>query len=93
MAQAYLYAEGAGPQPEELDALRAIWTFGVAGAWGRPLGVGEMRRMLVAELIVKAHRQRSQHPEGWAAWAKEHRHESELLNTAARIVEEYSNGE
>jgi hypothetical protein len=82
MARAYLYAEGDGPEPTELDALRAIRVFGAEAVWGRPIGVGEMKRMMVAESIVRAHVSRATHKEGWAAWAAANPGLNALLNAA-----------
>jgi hypothetical protein len=86
MARAYLYAEGDGPEPRELDALRAIQAFGAEAVWGRPIGVGEMRRMLVADSIVRAHIGRATHKEGWAAWAADNPEQNALLNTAMKMA-------
>jgi hypothetical protein len=82
MALAYLFADGDGPEPRELDALRAIRTFGAQAVWGRPVGVGEIRRMTFAERIVGAYRSRDKHPDGWAAWAAANPILNRLLNAA-----------
>jgi hypothetical protein len=82
MARAYAYAEGDGPEPIELDGLRAIRAFGAEAVWGRPLGVGEMRRMTVADSIVRAYEARGAHPDGWVAWASANPGMSALLNAA-----------
>jgi hypothetical protein len=86
MARAYLYADGDGPEPKELDALRAIEVFGAEAVWGRPIGVGEMRRMMVADAIVRAHHGRATHKEGWAAWAAANPEQNALLNAAMRLA-------
>ena len=87
MARAYLYAEGDGPEPRELDALRAIRMFGAEAVWGRSLGVGEMKRMMVAESVVRAHVGRATHKEGWAAWAAANPGPNALLNAAMFAAE------
>jgi hypothetical protein len=86
MARAYLYAEGDGPEPKELDALRAIGVFGAEAVWGRPIGVGEMRRMMAADAIVRAHMGRAKHKEGWAAWAAANPEQNALLNAAMMLA-------
>lgn len=86
MARAYLYAEGDGPEPVELDALRAIQVFGAEAVWGRPIGVGEMKRMMVAESIVRAHIGRAKHKEGWAAWAAANPDLNALLIAAMKMA-------
>ena len=88
MARAYLYADGDGPEPRELDAMRAIRAFGAEAVWGRPLGVGEIRRMVVAENIVQAYRARAAHSDGWAAWASANPDANRLLNLAMRLANE-----
>lgn len=86
MARAYLFADGDGPEPRELDALRAIRVFGAEAVWGRPLGVGEIKRMTVAESIVRAHVGRATHKAGWAAWAAANPGQNALLNAAMKMA-------
>ena len=86
MARAYAYADGDGPEPRELDALRAIRAFGAEAVWGRPIGVGEIKRMVLADNIVQAYRGRLAHADGWAAWASENPEANSLLNLAMRLA-------
>jgi hypothetical protein len=86
MACAYAYAEGAGPQPGELNKLALIERFGCKAILGREvLGGAELQRMLLAERIVRSHFDRT-NAEDWAAWAKEHPHDNDLLNEAMKLA-------
>ena len=81
MALAYAYAEGDGPEPDELIAGRLVDRFGAAAVYGRPLGYGELKRMLTAENIVNAYRARDASA-NWAQWATENPELNRLLNEA-----------
>jgi hypothetical protein len=85
MARAYAYAEGDGPEPRELAQLKAINRFGAEAVMGRPLGVGEIRRMTTAEAIVGGYQQRAR-AESWASWASAHPESSALLILAMRAA-------
>lgn len=65
---AYRYADGRGPIPAELVALSYIDRFGAQAVLGRPLGYGEIQRMLTAENIVKWYNER-QKSGNFAQWA------------------------
>lgn len=59
--------------------LRLIDRFGVRAVLGRDtLGAGEMRRMLTAERVVRAYRDRAG-AANWAEWAKDNPDDSRLL--------------
>lgn len=51
----------------------------------RVLSTGEMLRMLRAETVIKAYREREQ-AQNWAEWAKRHESEAEILNTAMKAA-------
>ena len=53
-----------------MQALWAIDRFGVPGVYGRLLGVGEIRRMTRAELIVHASQAQTQNA-NWAEWHRD----------------------
>lgn len=88
MARAYAYAAGDGPFIRELELLWLIDRFGAQSVMGRMLGVGEMRRMIAVEGIVKSFRDRQESAE-WAKWASE----NEALNALLiRATEYYERG-
>lgn len=79
MAAAYAYADGGRLSPE-IEALKMIDRFGAQAVYGRPLGIGEMRRLLTAERIVKIYVDRAEFETGYANWG--------IANPdAARILE------
>jgi hypothetical protein len=86
MAAAYRHADAGEPAPGELVAISYIDRFGAQAVYGRPLGAGEMRRMSLVENIVNAYRARER-SDNWAAWAKEHPRDSELLAQAAKAAD------
>ena len=81
MGRAYVYAAG-GPQILETELLHYIDRFGAQNVYGRPLSIGELRRLNLYERVVNAYRARAKHPDGWAAWAGTHRSDAELLEMA-----------
>lgn len=94
--EAYAYAEAAAdPEtnllpspPDELLLLQYIDRFGVMAVLGRPvLSAGEIRRMITAENIVSAYRDRKT-SKNWGAWAQEHPGASRLLGE----IEKANNG-
>lgn len=50
---------------------------------GRPLGAGEIRRMITAENIVRAYTERKRSTD-WAGWASANPTEARLLDQALR---------
>lgn len=77
IAAAYRYAAGEGKMPRELETLRYIDRFGL-GVIGRPPGAGEMRRISIAERVVKAYQDMNK-SDNWAAWASAHPNDAKLL--------------
>ncbi len=49
--------------------------------FGRPIGAGEMFRIVTSENIVRAYNARGPR-EKWAEWARENKEQSTLLNQA-----------
>ncbi len=86
MAAAYRYARGETDPPAEIITLGYIDRFGAQAIYGRPLGYGEMRRMIVAENVVKWHKERSV-AENWAAWANENHDKAALLAECERLIQ------
>ncbi len=77
-----------GPVSDELSTLALIDRFGVRAVLGdRVLHTGEMLRMLRAETIVKAYREREQAP-NWAEWAQRNANVSTILNAAMKAAED-----
>jgi hypothetical protein len=87
VAVAYAYAEGDGPKPRELTQLEAIDRFGVVGVMGRPLGMGEIRRLATCQNVVVWHTERSRQ-ENWAQWAEDNPEKDAILNEAMRLAKE-----
>lgn len=85
MAAAYKYANGDGPKPNELVMSFYLNRFGAQAVLGRPMGAGEMRRIVVAENIVNAYRNR-QAADDWVKWAQDYPDEAALLNGAMKAA-------
>lgn len=85
MAAAWRHAEEGEPAPPEYVALQYIDRFGAAAVYGRTLGAGELRRMVLVENVIKAHQGRER-AENWAKWAQENPQASELLARAAKAA-------
>ena len=94
MAAAYAFADGGPtpeepvPAPEELVLLGYLDRFGVQAVMGRALGAGEIRRMTVAENIVKWYRER-QASSNWASWATDNPDSSQVLLEAQKLAIEF----
>jgi hypothetical protein len=73
--------------PPEIEALRWVDRFGAQAVFGRTLSRGELRRMALAENIVRAFEAR-QKSANWAAWEIEHPDEADLLKECERLAEE-----
>ena len=85
-AAAYRYADGGNTSPE-VRLLSYIDRFGVEAVMGRKtLYAGEMRRMIHAESIVRAYKERSR--ANAADWVKENPEMSDILREAQRMVED-----
>jgi hypothetical protein len=75
-------AEGEAQSPE-LELLAAVDRFGAQAVFGRPLGVGEIKRMRMAEDVVKAYASRAKAGD-WVAWADGNPRDAALLAWAYR---------
>ena len=53
---------------------------------GRPLGIGEIRRMVAAENVIRAYANRKA-AEDWAKWAEDHPDQAALLNYAMKAAQ------
>ena len=71
--------------PRELLLLKYVDRFGL-GVLGRPPGAGELRRMSMAERVVRAYQDMHQ-SENWAAWAAKHPSDAKLLEIGASYGE------
>jgi len=89
-AEAYQYADGIGPIPQELIALSFVDRFGAANVYGRPLGYGELHRMAYAENLVKAFQARKRATD-WVAWTRDNPDGATMLDEAMRIAKTYGN--
>lgn len=67
---------------------RLLDRFGAQAVYGRPLGYGEMHRILWAEQFLSAHTARGQ-ALNWATWAKENPEVNEMLADAHEAYREY----
>jgi len=86
MAAAFMYADGGGRLPEEIEILGAIDRFGAQPVTGRAyLGAGEIRRMTAAENVIRYYRERAQ-SDNWAEWAKQHPGAAALLAKATKAA-------
>ena len=97
MAAAYLYAEGSGPCPKEIEIGMHVETFGAAAVLGRVMGAGELRRITAARNVVRAYQSRKYYRdrdvnENWVEWTREHPDLSRILDAAEQVVEELDNG-
>lgn len=93
MAAAYAYAEGSGPMPREYELGQHLEAFGVQAVLGRVMGAGELRRIAAVRNVVEAYRSRARYRDGggnenWAEWASHNHQAAEVLNMAARAMEE-----
>lgn len=71
--------------PRELYMLEYIDRFGATNVLGRPLGYGEIQRMVIAENIVRAYNARKA-SDNWAVWAQKNREANRLLEQAMRAA-------
>lgn len=89
-ARAYAFAEGDGPQPREYIAAQLVSRFGAQAVFGRQLGMGEMRRILVVENVINAYHSRAR-AENWAQWAAQNPDGSRILNAAMKAYTDGAN--
>ncbi len=71
--------------PPEIITLGYIDRFGAEAVMGRALGYGEIRRMILAENIVRVVRDQA-HAENAADWANEHPSDAALLAECIRLA-------
>ena len=86
IAAAYEYAQSGGVIPAELKLARCIDRFGAQAVIGRTLSAREVNRIMAAEAVIAAYRNRAK-AENWAAWAGEHPNDAELLSIAAELAD------
>lgn len=91
MAAAWRFAEYGGEPPDDYKTLGYIDRFGAAAVLGRPLGLGEIRRMVATENVIKWHAERAR-SENWQAWAKTNPEKQHALITAMKAAEAEDNG-
>ena len=72
--------------PRELVYLSYYDRFGVANVLGRPLSYGEIQRIVTAEGIVSAYRERKASA-NWAVWAQKNKQRARLLEQAMIAAE------
>jgi hypothetical protein len=87
MAAAYAYADGGHPS-YEMELLGYLDRYGGAlNVLGRPLGLGEMRRMTTAEHVFKWYQER-QVASSFAEWAESNASKADVLHTAYKYAVE-----
>lgn len=87
MAAAYAYADG-GHSSYEIELLGYLDRYGGAqNVLGRPLGLGELRRMTTADNILRWYRERSA-AGNVAEWTASNVDKADVLNTAHRLAVE-----
>ena len=84
-AAAYAHAQHDDPLPFDLVMLSYIDRFGAQSVLGRPLGFGEIQRMLHAENIIKWTIQRNK-AENWATWANQNPDKNATLLQCERFI-------
>jgi hypothetical protein len=87
-ASAYAFAHAGGQPPEELILAGYLQHYGGAvNVLGRPLGIGEIRRMSTVENIVNWYREREA-ADNWAAWEKLNADKKQNLDHAYKLAVE-----
>lgn len=71
--------------PSEYMAGKLIDRFGAPAVYGRPLGYGEMRRIMAVESIVNAYQARARSSD-WAKWASENPEHNKALIAAMKAA-------
>ena len=80
MGEAYAFAMGKAPPPQEWILLNYLDRFGVQAVFGRQVTPREMRRMTLVENIVNIYRENKRVPIArLAAWIKENPDKYRLL--------------
>jgi hypothetical protein len=85
-AAAYAQAAG-GPSSNESTLLGYIDRFGAQNVLGRPLGLGEIRRMIITENIIAWYSE-MENAANWIAYSQEHPGRFALLEEARELAEE-----
>lgn len=85
IAEAYAYADGGGGLPKELRLAQYIDRFGAQAVLGRLMGAGEIRRIDMAERIIRIYQSRKQ-AANWKEWVGSHPKEAELLAYAEGLT-------
>ena len=94
MADAYAFADGGGRQPHELELHGYLQHFGGAlNVMGRPLGLGEMRRMMVAVNINDWYHQREAHRDAegninFGEWCDQNPTQADALDAAYKLAKD-----
>ena len=69
----------------EIELGKIIDRFGAQAVFGRTIGAKEIRRIAMAETIVRLFRERAA-SDNWAAWAGNNPEYAELLSRAAELA-------
>lgn len=85
IAEAYAYADGEGVIPVEIRKLNYIDRFGIDAVYGRQLNYQELRRLEIAEAVVKGYISRKNSPD-WTKWARENKKINALLEMGLRLT-------
>lgn len=85
IASAYEFAQSGGVIPKEIRLARCLDRFGAQAVMGRTLSANEVNRIMAAEAVIAAYRNRAK-AENWAAWAGEYPNDAELLSKAAELA-------
>ncbi len=85
IASAYEFAQSGGVIPQEIRLARCLDRFGAQAVMGRTLSANEVNRIMAAEAVMAAYRNRAK-AENWAAWAVEYPNDAELLSKAAELA-------
>lgn len=87
-ARAYAYAHAGGTPPEELILAGYLKHYGGAvNVLGRPLGIGEIRRMSTCENIINWYNERK-NADNWVAWERMNPEKKDFLDMAHKYAEE-----
>lgn len=84
MGSAYAYCVGEADPPDEWVLLGYLDRFGAEATYGRQIGAGEMRRMVIVENVISAYRE-SKNTSSLAEWIKHNHDKYRLLGEASEI--------
>jgi hypothetical protein len=89
VASVYAYVDSGGPAPKEILLSGYLNKYGGAiNVLGRPLGIGEMRRMTTCDNLILWYRERET-TVNIAEWSKSNPNQAEFLNQAHRWAVEF----